>query len=362
MLKEAALKSTLTRMHRVGIDKEEIRTLYRFLMGESVDALLHLNPNFIAVNCRFNPQQMLNLVVEGVVHGLFEMHWDIVCPHCGRLADHTHRLNGIKEENYCQSCHVSFVNYADENITVTVSPHPNLFSTQPKVDNKQPDDRLKPVTALDLIGIPAFREHFSEQVPALDQSIKIRSVSVLFTDLIHSTALYSRMGDLSAYAFVKDHFDLLFNEIVAHSGGIIKTIGDAVMAVFRDAKTPIEVSFHIKEKLAKLLVQRFGDENSGIKLGISSGTALIVNMNNTLDLFGSTVNLAARIVNFADQQSVAVTPAIMADLEVQKYLAKENLIVQTLSEKLKGIPGLTDIHLLGRNIEKLEIGNEEPGT
>ena len=350
MIKEAALKSALTRMHRAGSSKDEIRTLYRFLIHEDIDNLFHMNPNYMAVHCRFSNYNTLRLAVEGVVHGLFEMHWDIVCPHCGRLADHTHRLNSIKAENYCDSCQVNFTNYADQNITITLSLHPDLLDTTPSEDKekKQPDERLQAVTALDLIGIPAFREHFSDDIPALDQSIRIRSVSILFSDLIHSTALYSSMGDLNAYAFVKDHFDLVFTEIVEHSGGIIKTIGDAVMAVFRDAKTPIEVSFHIKDKLNQLLVNRFGEDVSGIKLGISNGTALIVNMNNNLDLFGSTVNLAARIVRFSDRNSIAVTSPIMEDHEVQKYLAKENFIVQTLKEELKGIPGLSDIYLLSR--------------
>ena len=355
MIKQTALKSILSRMHKRGSDKEAVRTLYRFLISEDTKNLLHINPNYMAVHCRFNRETMLQLVIEGVMQGLFEMHWDIVCPHCGGLADHAHHLSGIKSDNYCQSCQVNFSNFADQNITVTVSLQPELFDEPPGEyvsDAGNSDDRLRPVTALDLIGIPAFRKHFSNQIPALDQSIKIRSVSVLFTDLIHSTALYSQMGDLNAYAFVKDHFDLLFGEIVRHQGGIIKTIGDAVMAVFQDAKSPIRVSFQIKDIFMKLLNNRFGIDDGGIKMGISSGTALIVNMNDNLDLFGSTVNLAARIVNLADRDSIAVTPAILEDLEVQKFLAKENLIVKTLKEKLKGIPGISDIHLLIREKEQ----------
>jgi len=58
-------------------------------------------------------------------------------------------------------------------------------------------------------------------------------VTVLFTDLKGSTALYERIGDLKAFSLVHQHFDRLSAAVQANTGAIVKTIGDAVMAAFQ---------------------------------------------------------------------------------------------------------------------------------
>ena len=59
-------------------------------------------------------------------------------------------------------------------------------------------------------------------------------VAILFSDLTGSTALYTALGDAAAFRLVDDHFDVLRASIAAHDGTIVKTMGDAVMAAFRD--------------------------------------------------------------------------------------------------------------------------------
>ena len=56
---------------------------------------------------------------------------------------------------------------------------------------------------------------------------------MLFTDLRHSTRLYREIGDATAFGRVMNHFDVLKKSISENDGAIVKTIGDAVMAVFR---------------------------------------------------------------------------------------------------------------------------------
>ena len=60
----------------------------------------------------------------------------------------------------------------------------------------------------------------------------LKQMTLLFTALKVSTAMYERLGDLNAYALVREHFALLGTTVQQHSGAIVKTIGDAVMAVF----------------------------------------------------------------------------------------------------------------------------------
>ncbi len=344
------LKVILTRMHRAGIPKELIQRVYGYLKQAPAEAVVQMNPNRLMVKCRCSRSQMMNLLILGLFEGLFEMQWDISCPHCKNIAEHQRHLQQVKPQVFCASCQVDFTPHADENITVTISVHPNLFTNGlPQVAaGSTAEKELPPMTALELIALPAFRKYFSDQIPALDQSIKIRSVTVMFTDLIQSTQLYTDIGDINAFALVKEHFQILFSEIIGHSGGIVKTIGDAVMAVFTKARPALDVSFDIKEKV-NLLLNNYALHNAfGLKVGLSQGTALIVNLNDTMDLFGTTVNRAARVVSVAGQRSVAVTQGVFDDLQVRDFIRKNDFSIKKKEHTFKGLPGLQTVYLISK--------------
>ena len=92
------------------------------------------------------------------------------------------------------------------------------------------------LTAKRLLTNQTFRDIYRTDTLDVDQGLKITSLTFLFTDLKGSTELYERVGDLVAYDLVREHFRVL-NEIVAsEAGAVVKTIGDAVMATFPDAR------------------------------------------------------------------------------------------------------------------------------
>lgn len=348
MLKQSGLKSVLTRMYRGGIDKETVQSLYRYFVKSETAELLAMNPNFIAIQIGISHYKMLNLAVDGVLSGLFEMQWDINCPRCSNIAGHVHNLGDILEHSHCQSCRMDFENYADQNITINLSLHPKLFEEPaPEIPaTRMIDKRVAPVTVLDLIRLPKFRKHFSHQIPDLDHSVKVRSVTLMFTDLIQSTHIYNAIGDLKAYALVREHFETMFPEIIANAGGVIKTIGDAVMAVFHEPLNAIKVSVELKRAIDAILKKHELDKDSGLRVGLASGPALIVNMNNILDLFGTTVNKAARIVSLSGIEDMAVCRNTLDDPEVVRYLHSVRHQLKTVQEELKGIPGLSEVALL----------------
>ncbi len=343
-----ALKAVLTQMYRNGTEKDMLQNLYRFIVKSKAADLLVMNPNFIAIRIGISHYRMLNLTVDGVLSGLFEMQWDINCPRCGGIAGHEHKLGDIHEHSHCNSCRIDFDNFADQNITISLSLHPRLFEGEaPQVlAMRTIDKRVAPVTVLDLIGLPKFREQFSDQIPDLDHSVKVRSVTLMFTDLIQSTHIYNTIGDLKAYVLVREHFEVLFREIITNAGGVIKTIGDAVMAVFHDPLNAVKISMKLKNEVAAILKKHKLTQESGLKIGLASGPALVVNMNHILDLFGSTVNKAARIVPLSDADNIAVCQNTLNDAEVQQYLSGVGHHTKTINETLKGIPGLSEIALL----------------
>ena len=73
-----------------------------------------------------------------------------------------------------------------------------------------------------------------------------------------------------------------------HDGAVVKTIGDAVMASFGD---PADA---VKAALAMQARDRC-DHELVLKLGIHVGPSVVVTLNDRLDYFGSTVNMAARL-------------------------------------------------------------------
>ena len=83
-----------------------------------------------------------------------------------------------------------------------------------------------------LLARQTFRRLFRSERVDEREGLGIRQVTFLFTDLKGSTAMYERLGDLNAYSLVREHFALLGAIAQDEGGAIVKTIGDAVMAVF----------------------------------------------------------------------------------------------------------------------------------
>ncbi|MBV9469294.1 MAG: adenylate/guanylate cyclase domain-containing protein, partial [Abitibacteriaceae bacterium] len=102
------------------------------------------------------------------------------------------------------------------------------------------------VTAAKVTTMQEFRDLFSSEVLAPGQSVSIEHLTLFFSDLRDSTVLYEIAGDAPAYRRVRDHFDFLFERIQANAGSIVKTIGDAVMAVFYSPEDALRAAFEIQ--------------------------------------------------------------------------------------------------------------------
>lgn len=150
------------------------------------------------------------------------------------------------------------------------------------------------LTAKRLLTNQIFRDIYRTDTLDVDQGLKLTSLTFLFTDLKGSTELYDRVGDLVAYDLVREHFRVL-NEIVAsEQGAVVKTIGDAVMATFPTPDRAFAAALRMRESVRKI------KNDLLIKIGIHEGPCLAVTLNDRLDYFGQTVNIAARVQNLAD--------------------------------------------------------------
>jgi class 3 adenylate cyclase len=197
--------------------------------------------------------------------------------------------------------------------------------------------RRKPVlTAKRLLTNQTFRDIYRTDTLAVDQRLKIISLTFLFTDLKGSTELYERVGDLVAFDLVKEHFRVLNDIIVSERGAVVKTIGDAVMATFATPDRAVAAAVRMREAMTDLGAQR-RHQSLLLKMGIHEGPCLAVTLNDRQDYFGQTVNIAARVQGLAASRSIVATGQVIEDPQAAAFLETNGLKPTLRRTALRGI-------------------------
>ena len=172
-------------------------------------------------------------------------------------------------------------------------------------------------TAADVTALQVFRDLFASEVVRPGEEISIGSVTLMFTDLRDSTRLYRKIGDASAFGRVREHFEILEKSIASEGGAIIKTMGDSVMATFRNPVAALRAVWNAQTKIAE-----YGEPMLWLKVGLHKGPCIVVNLNDRLDYFGSTVNIAARLPGFSQGGELILSDEIHSDPEIYEFLAQ----------------------------------------
>ncbi|HXZ45405.1 MAG TPA: adenylate/guanylate cyclase domain-containing protein, partial [Pseudolabrys sp.] len=165
----------------------------------------------------------------------------------------------------------------------------------------------------------------------VDQGLKVTSLTFLFTDLKGSTALYDRVGDIVAYDLVREHFRILQEIVSSEGGAVVKTIGDAVMATFPTPDRAVSAALRMRDSIQEL------KNDLLIKIGIHEGPCLAVTLNDRLDYFGQTVNIAARVQSLADSRAIFATKSVVENSQVSKILEASKLTLTEQSAALRGV-------------------------
>jgi class 3 adenylate cyclase len=166
-------------------------------------------------------------------------------------------------------------------------------------------------------ALQVFRDLFASEVVRPGEEISIGSVTLMFTDLRDSTRLYRKIGDASAFGRVREHFEILEKSIASEGGAIIKTMGDSVMATFRNPVAALRAVWNAQTKIAE-----YGEPMLWLKVGLHKGPCIVVNLNDRLDYFGSTVNIAARLPGFSQGGELILSDEIHHDPEIYEFLAQ----------------------------------------
>ncbi|MFB7226934.1 adenylate/guanylate cyclase domain-containing protein [Streptomyces fimicarius] len=174
-------------------------------------------------------------------------------------------------------------------------------------------------TAADTAGTPAAAATASVVVPAGDER---KPVTVLFCDLVGSTALSGVLDPETLRTVTLRYFEAMSAEIVARGGTPEKFIGDAVMAVFGvpvvrddDARRALAAALGMRRALARL------NEELTATLGIELATRIGVNTGQVVAgsdatarqalVSGETVNIAARLEQNAGRGEILIGPGTL---------------------------------------------------
>jgi class 3 adenylate cyclase len=163
-------------------------------------------------------------------------------------------------------------------------------------------------TASDVTALQVYRDLFAADALRPGGLLSIGTLTVVFTDLLGSTRYYREVGDAPAFGSVLGHIDRLREEVAAEGGAVVKSMGDAIMAVFSRPVGAVRAMLAAQASLA--------GQPLALKVGIHSGPCLAVSQNGVLDYFGSTVNLASRLVSLSAGGELVVSDTVLTDPEL----------------------------------------------
>ena len=153
--------------------------------------------------------------------------------------------------------------------------------------------------------------------------------AILFTDLCGSVEQTSRLGDLRHHELVLAHDKIMRRRLAQHCGRAVKHTGDGMMAAFTSAGCAVTCAIEAQ--------RAFGEHNQeallplDVKIGISAGEPVT---DENGDLFGASVQLAARLCDSAAPGEIAVS-LVVRELCIGKrfrFEPREPLELKGLSE------------------------------
>ena len=180
--------------------------------------------------------------------------------------------------------------------------------------------------AVDLSAVEAFLGRIQDPPSAktlpLDESA---FRAIMFTDMVGSTEMTSQLGDRMAVELLRAHDAIIRRSLEQHDGSEVKHLGDGIMASFDDVPASVACAVKIQEGFASY--NDNSDTPIRVRIGIHAGEPV----EESNDLFGSAVQMAARICDLAQAD------AILVSREVRDACASADLrFAPTGSETLKG--------------------------
>jgi len=413
-----------------------------FLLSAEDAQLYTINPYRFATRRKLDRSEALRAFLHLTKAGLFNLYWNIHCPACKGVTQHSNSLQSLKHADKCGICTTEFNAGFDKSIEVSFAVNPSIirpaevdeftkivagFELEPGINielDRGESHYLKSDLregnyfvfvngerkALNLVVVPGsspetqkitweyksnlpfltiavanegpaeivitnrergrramtfarlapqhwpnaavvsslqdFRDLFSSEMLSPNESFSIENLGFLFTDLKGSTEMYERLGDSQAFAVVKEHFYIMERLVREHGGAIVKTIGDAVMAVFTDPGQALRTAVEMIEAFDNMETATRLKNAVVVKIGVHHGPCIAVTLNERIDYFGTTVNIAARVQGLSDGRDVMASGTIYDETNASDYVREKGWADEPFTTSLKGLKSSYVVHKL----------------
>ncbi|MBI39472.1 MAG: adenylate cyclase [Leptospiraceae bacterium] len=417
---------TRTTWDRQRIPSEISEALVKIITRWDDVDLYRIRPMALARQMNLDSKQLLRAFLYGCQTGLFNLTWDVICPHCRGVREEKGSLMKLDARGSCDVCDIDFDATGEESLEITFHVSPSVrnvkkqffcsaeparkphiilqdrllpgeehnvavnleqgryrarlqgsqsffwldsdpqdgsprlaweagstvtntsvqVSPSPVLELKNSDaqahtfvvDRTEADSEVlrpgDLFALPDYRHLYPDERLPGDLKIDIGVQTILFTDIVGSSRMYKELGDTGAFRRVRDHFAVIGEVIEASSGAIIKTVGDAVFAVFGNQVDAYRAALELRSRFMN------SEAQVAIRISLHTGPCLAVNLDTGIDYFGNTVNLSAKLQALADAGQIAFTGAALDNSLVRDEFRRVGLKPQevNLPESLAWIP------------------------
>jgi class 3 adenylate cyclase len=186
------------------------------------------------------------------------------------------------------------------------------IATAMRVHDEAHGDIAKDVIEVDLSAVEAFLGRVSDPAPSAAEarvSFDTAVRAILFTDIVDSTGMTERLGDARSVEMVRAHDAIVRRALKDRRGREVKHTGDGIMASLDDVNGAVQC--------ARAIQQGFDAFNLGskeklrVRIGVDVGEPVA----DSNDLFGATVQTAARLCQAAEPETILISAAVRDALE-----------------------------------------------
>jgi class 3 adenylate cyclase len=164
---------------------------------------------------------------------------------------------------------------------------------------------IQPELAEGFLGGVEVNEAGAALVPGATDERDPGTRTILFTDIVESTTLTQTLGDEAAMGLLDLHNTVVRDALANLGGREVKHTGDGIMASFVSAAAAVKCAAQIQRDLAK-----HGENQRDRAVKVRIGAAAGEPVEQHHDLFGCTVQLAARLCSQASPEQILVSNAI----------------------------------------------------
>ena len=155
------------------------------------------------------------------------------------------------------------------------------------------------------------------------------SVAILFADVVGSTQLYERLGDVKAREMVARCLEIMRAATEYNNGSVIKTMGDEVMSTFTTADDAMNAARRMQEQITQDPELAHEDGHVAIRIGCHFGPVV----QEQRDIFGSAVHTANRMTSQAKAKQIITTQATVDLLSPEWHSVIRQIDVATVRGK-----------------------------